>query len=51
MSDPTTAVTSIQTGRKTLAVSKGIELYSTIPGTVWTRLSVYADKGATSITV
>ena len=38
---------NIDVGNKVLAVTKGIELYSTPPGTVWTRLSVYADAGAT----
>ena len=36
---------SLDVGNKVLAVTKGLELYSTPPETVWTRLAVYADAG------
>ena len=38
---------NLDVGNKVLAVTKGLELYSTVPGTVWTRLAAYADAGAT----
>ena len=38
---------NLDVGNKVLAVTRGLELYSTAPGTVWTRLAAYADAGAT----
>jgi len=37
----------LDVGSKVLAVTRGLELYGIYPGTVWTRLSAYADAGAT----
>ena len=42
---------NLDVGNKVLAVTRAMELYSTPPGTVWTRLVVYADAGATTVTV
>jgi hypothetical protein len=42
---------NLDVGNKVLAVTRGLELYSKPPGTIWTRLAAYADAGATLITV
>ncbi|CAD8161606.1 unnamed protein product [Paramecium octaurelia] len=42
---------NLDVGNKVLAVTRAMELYSTPPGTVWTRLALYADAGTTKITV
>ena len=40
---------NLDVSNKVLAVTKALELYSTPPETVWTRLSIYADAGSTEI--
>ncbi len=38
-------------GNKLFVVTGRLELYGVAPETVWTRLTAFADKGATSISV
>lgn len=39
----------VDASNKVLAVTNGIELYGTAPGTTWTRLSSYATAGDKTI--
>lgn len=39
------------TGNKMFVVTGRLELYGVAPTSIWTRLTAFADKGATSITV
>ena len=41
----------VDASNKILAVTYGIELYGTPPGTTWTRLTSYASAGDKTITV
>jgi hypothetical protein len=41
----------IEASSKVLAVTHSIELYGVVPGTVWTRLAAFADKGSSNIQV
>lgn len=49
--NPLVIDSNLDVGNKVLAVTRAMELYSTPPGTIWTRLIVYADAGTTIITV
>lgn len=41
----------IEASSKVLAVTHSVEFYGVVPGTVWTRLSAFADAGSNTIQV
>jgi hypothetical protein len=41
----------LEVSNKVLAVTGGLEIYARKPGTVWTRLSAFADVGTNVIYV